>query len=126
MAKPRKPAKKAKQNDDDYDNELRGVLFKNKRKKAGRKADESKPDLTGSAEIEGVEYWVSAWFNVSKNGQKFVSLSFSVKEEEEEEEEENDEDFLPKKKSKSKLKAKGKKRAEEEEEEEEEEDDLPF
>jgi hypothetical protein len=59
----------------DYDNNLRGVLFKNERKEK-----DTHPDYKGSAEIGGVEYWLSAWIKAGKNG-KFMSLSFSAKEE---------------------------------------------
>jgi hypothetical protein len=40
----------------DYDNNLSGVLFKN-----DKGDNEKRPDYKGSAEIEGVQYWVSAW-----------------------------------------------------------------
>lgn len=59
-----------------YDNNLTGALFKND--KAG---NEKRPDYTGSAEIEGVHYWISSWIKEGKNGQKFMSLSFKPKEE---------------------------------------------
>lgn len=54
--------------------ELSGALFKN-----GRKEKDTHPDMTGSAMINGVEYWVSAW---KKDGNKgpYVSLAFKVKE----------------------------------------------
>jgi len=59
----------------EYDNELRGVLFKN-----DRKEEDKHPDYKGSCEIEGVEYWISAWIKESQKG-KFMSLSFKPKEE---------------------------------------------
>jgi hypothetical protein len=59
----------------DYDNNLRGVLFKN-----DRKEKDTHPDYKGSAEVGGVEYWLSAWIKSGKNG-KFMSLSFTAKEE---------------------------------------------
>lgn len=59
----------------DYDNNLRGVLFKN-----DKKATDKHPDYKGSCEIEGQEYWLSAWVRESKSGSKFLSLSFTVKE----------------------------------------------
>jgi hypothetical protein len=58
----------------DYDNNLRGVLFKN-----DRKEKDTHPDYKGWAEVGGVEYWLSAWIKSGKNG-KFMSLSFSAKE----------------------------------------------
>lgn len=83
----------------DYDNELRGVLFPNKRKRK-----DSQPDYTGSAEIQGVEYWISGWANRSKQGQKFLSIAFTEIEEQEErnsrgrnnrDDDDDDDDELP-------------------------------
>lgn len=59
----------------DYDNNLRGVLFKN-----DRKEKDSHPDYKGSCEVEGVEFWISAWIKEGQKG-KFMSLSFTPKEE---------------------------------------------
>ena len=57
----------------DYDNNLRGVLFRN-----DRNDRDKHPDYKGSAEIDGVEYWLSAWIKAGKSG-KFMSLSFKEK-----------------------------------------------
>jgi hypothetical protein len=57
-----------------YDNNMRGVLFRN-----DRKEKETHPDYKGSCEIDNVEMWVSAWIKDGKNG-KFMSLSFTKKE----------------------------------------------
>jgi len=57
-----------------YDRNLSGALFKND--KAGV---EARPDYTGSCEIAGVQYWLSAWVKTSKAGEKFMSLSFKLK-----------------------------------------------
>lgn len=59
-----------------YDNTNRGSLFKN-----DKKTEEKHPDLSGSINIEGVEYWISGWSKVSKGGQKFISLSVRQKQE---------------------------------------------
>lgn len=59
----------------EYDNNNSGVLFKNDRKESERH-----PDYKGSAEIGGVQYWISAWVKESQNGNKFMSLSFTEKE----------------------------------------------
>lgn len=59
----------------DYDNNMRGVLFKNDKKQS-----DTHPDYKGNAEIEGVEYWVSAWIKTSGKGAKFMSMSFQAKE----------------------------------------------
>jgi hypothetical protein len=51
-----------------------GSLFKN-----DRKTSESHPNAKGSAMIDGVEYWVSAWTKKDKNGNAWQSLSFEPK-----------------------------------------------
>lgn len=53
-----------------------GSLFKN-----DRKEKDSHPDYRGSAMIDGVEMWISAWLKEGKNGTKFMSLSFKPKDE---------------------------------------------
>ena len=57
----------------EYDNNLRGVLFRNDRKES-----DNHPDYKGSAQIDGVEYWLSAWIKEGQKG-KFMSLSFKAK-----------------------------------------------
>jgi hypothetical protein len=57
----------------DYDNNMRGVLFKNDRKDSDRH-----PDYKGNAEVDGVHYWLSAWIKDGKSG-KFMSLAFTPK-----------------------------------------------
>lgn len=59
----------------EYDNNMRGVLFKN-----DRKEQPNHPDYKGNAEVDGVDYWLSAWIKEGKNG-KFMSLSFKPKDE---------------------------------------------
>jgi len=71
-----------------------GVLFRNSRKKMlpnpqaakGPKvpADEKeakKPDYTGEATINGVDYWMAAWTKESQKqgGAKYLSFAFTVK-----------------------------------------------
>ena len=58
--------------DQQYDDELRGVLFKN-----DRKATERDPDYTGEAQIRGEKFWLSAWIRESKGGRKYMSLSLT-------------------------------------------------
>ena len=58
----------------EYDNNNRGSLFKN-----DRKDDAKFPDYKGSINVEGIDYWLSAWIKVSKDGQKFMSLSIKNK-----------------------------------------------
>lgn len=57
-----------------YDNNLTGVLFKN-----DKGDNEKRPDYKGSAEIEGVQYWVSAWIRDGAKG-KFMSMKYERKE----------------------------------------------
>lgn len=61
---------------DGYDNERRGALFKNKNKRE----DRQDPEYKGSATLAGVDYWVSAWINTSKAGEKYMGLTFQPKE----------------------------------------------
>lgn len=58
-----------------YDNNLKGVLFRNKDKEEGDK----KPDYTGSATIEGVDYFMDAWINTADSGRKYMSVKFKAK-----------------------------------------------
>jgi len=76
----------------EFDNELRGAPFKNKRKTIS-----VQPDYVGQATIGGIEYWVSSWARKSKNGQAYLSLAFTEKEEQvdDEYEVETYEDELP-------------------------------
>ena len=52
-----------------------GSIFRN-----DKKTQEMQPDGTGSAMIDGVEYWVSSWNKTSSTGNSFRSLSFTKKE----------------------------------------------
>lgn len=62
---------------DEYDNELTGVLFPN-----DKRGNEKAPDVTGKAQIEGVEYRVAGWKRQSLNtGKSFFSLKFENLEE---------------------------------------------
>jgi hypothetical protein len=51
-----------------------GSLFKN-----DRKEKETHPDAKGSALIDGVAYWMSAWTKQDKNGNRYQSFSFQRK-----------------------------------------------
>lgn len=57
-----------------YDNTNRGVLFRNDRKEA-----ENHPDYKGSINVDGQEYWLSAWLKSGEKG-KFFSMSVQPKE----------------------------------------------
>lgn len=58
--------------DKKYDNS--GAIFVN-----DRKEKDTHPDRSGSAMIDGVEYWVSGWIKNGKSGKPFMSLSFKKK-----------------------------------------------
>lgn len=54
-----------------YDDELRGTLWKNDRKENDRH-----PDYKGRAQIDGQTYWLAAWLRTPKRGgDKFLSIS---------------------------------------------------
>jgi hypothetical protein len=55
--------------------DLSGSLFKN-----DKREKDSHPNLTGTVMIGGVEYWASGWTKERANGDKWISLSFKVKE----------------------------------------------
>ena len=55
----------------EYDNTNKGVLFKND-KDGG---NPNWPDYKGSININGTEFWLSAWIKKSKEGKAFMSLS---------------------------------------------------
>jgi len=54
--------------------DMSGTLFIN-----DRKDKDTHPDRTGTALIDGVEYWVSGWIKQGQRGQ-FLSLAFKRKE----------------------------------------------
>lgn len=47
-----------------------------------RKQKETHPDRTGTALIDGTEYYISGWLKQSKDGKPFLSLSFKPKSQE--------------------------------------------
>jgi len=51
-----------------------GSIFINQKKEK-----DTHPDRTGSAMIGGVEYYVSGWVKKDKNGNPWMSLSFTSK-----------------------------------------------
>lgn len=50
-----------------------GVLFTNDQRK-----NDSHPNMKGSITVNGVDYWISAWTKVGKNG-KFLGLAVTPK-----------------------------------------------
>ena len=59
----------------EYNNENRGILFRN-----DKKTEDRHPDFNGSINANGVDYWLSGWIKESKEGKKFFSLSVKPKE----------------------------------------------
>lgn len=57
-----------------HDNTNRGAIWKNEKKE-----QDTHPDFTGSLNVDGVEYWVSAWKRKEGAAPKAPALSFSVK-----------------------------------------------
>jgi uncharacterized protein (DUF736 family) len=56
--------------DRQYDNNLRGALFKNK-----DKSEDRDPDYRGNITIDGKEFWLDAWLNTAKkSGEKYMAL----------------------------------------------------
>jgi uncharacterized protein (DUF736 family) len=58
-----------------HDNTNSGALFKN-----DKQGKETRPDYKGTINVNGVEFWLSAWIKSSKAGQKYMSLSVQPKE----------------------------------------------
>ena len=62
-------------NEKQYDNNMRGVLFKN-----DQGNNPKRPQYRGSITIDNVDYNLSAWIKESKKtGDKFMSLSAELK-----------------------------------------------
>ncbi len=57
----------------EYDNRNSGALFKN-----DKQGNEKRPDYNGSINVDGRDYWISAWLKEGQKG-KFMSLSVKPK-----------------------------------------------
>jgi hypothetical protein len=62
-----------------YDNTNSGLLARN-----DKQGNESRPDYRGSINVDGREYWLSAWIKQGRDGtklagQKYMSLSVQPK-----------------------------------------------
>ena len=62
----------------EYSNENRGSIWKNDKKETDKH-----PDFTGSLNVNGQEFWVSAWKRKEGANPKAPALSFTVKPKEE-------------------------------------------
>jgi hypothetical protein len=51
-----------------------GIISKNE-----RKTETKHPDISGQANVDGTDYWVSGWLKEGSRG-KFYSLQFKLKE----------------------------------------------
>jgi len=58
-----------------FDDRNRGSIWANKKKREGKQD----PDFTGSLNVDGHDYWVSAWKRRPDAGANSPALSFSVK-----------------------------------------------
>jgi hypothetical protein len=62
-----------------YDNTNSGILMRNKRQR-----DDKDPSHQGAINVDGVEYWLSAWIKEGKpgsklDGERFFSLKINPK-----------------------------------------------
>jgi hypothetical protein len=60
--------------DKKFDDRNRGSIWKNEKKES-----EKHPDFTGSLNVDGKDYWVSAWKRKPDASERAPALSFSVK-----------------------------------------------
>lgn len=60
----------------EFDSTNRGSIFKN-----DKKTEDKHPDLNGSINVDGKDYWISGWKKTSKAGTGFISLSVRPKQE---------------------------------------------
>jgi hypothetical protein len=58
----------------DYDNNMRGAIWKNDKRESDRH-----PHFNGHAEVDGIQYWVSAWKRGSNDNPKAPALRFSFR-----------------------------------------------
>jgi hypothetical protein len=57
-----------------YDNTNRGSIWKNDKKET-----DNHPDFTGTLNVDGIEFWVSAWKRKEGADPKAPALSFTVR-----------------------------------------------
>ena len=60
-----------------YDNTNKGIISKN-----DRKTEDSHPDIAGSINVDGKEYWLNGWKKTrNSDGSPFYSLAVKPKQE---------------------------------------------
>ena len=59
-----------------YDNTNSGVAFKNKERR-----NDKDPDLRGTINVDGTDYWLSVWKNTHEEHGVYLKLAVNVKEE---------------------------------------------
>lgn len=64
-----------------YDNTNRGAIWKNR-----DKTEDKHPDFKGQLNVDGVDFWVSAWKRKEGDAANKPALSFSIKIKEEKQE----------------------------------------
>ncbi len=57
-----------------FDDNMRGVLFKN-----NKEGIETRADYRGTCEINHVAFYINAWINQDKDGHKYMTLRFRAK-----------------------------------------------
>jgi len=60
----------------EYDNSNSGAIFPNT-----KRTTDKHPNLTGSLNVGGTDYWLSAWKKEDKNGNPYYSLAVKPKDE---------------------------------------------
>ena len=63
-----------------YDDTNRGALFKNEQKES-----DNHPDYKGKVNVNGQDFWLSAWIKTAESGRRYMSLSVTPKEQPREE-----------------------------------------
>ena len=46
-----------------------------------KEGKETRPDYTGTAKIDGVDYRVASWVNTTQEGKEYLSLKFELQKE---------------------------------------------